>query len=66
MQVGVPHFAQNYYLANVTLKWNSALEQELRMLSTLHGIGGILLSVSNPLESELQLPAKKRPEIDWQ
>ena len=32
----------------------------------LHGIGVILLSVSNPSESELLLPAKKRPEIDWQ
>ncbi|MGR5120447.1 COG2958 family protein [Vibrio astriarenae] len=45
---------------------DSRVEQELRMLSALHGIGVILLSVSNPSESELLLPAKKRPEIDWQ
>lgn len=45
---------------------DSRVEQELRMLSALHGIGVILLSESNPSESELLLPAKKRPEIDWQ
>lgn len=45
---------------------DSRVEQELRMLSALHGIGVILLSVNNPSESELLLPAKKRPEIDWQ
>lgn len=45
---------------------DSRVEQELRMLSVLHGIGVILLSVNNPSESELLLPAKKRPEIDWQ
>lgn len=45
---------------------DSRVEQELRMLSALHGIGVILLSVTNPSESELLLPAQKRPEIDWQ
>lgn len=42
------------------------VEQELRMLSALHGIGVILLSTDNPSESDLLLPAQKRSTIDWQ
>ncbi|ODN43031.1 COG2958 family protein [Piscirickettsia litoralis] len=45
---------------------DSRVEQELRMLSALHGIGVILLSIENPSESELLLPAQKRSVIDWQ
>ncbi|MFD2179312.1 COG2958 family protein [Veronia pacifica] len=45
---------------------DSKVEQELRMLSALHGISVILLSAENPSESELLLPALKRPQIDWQ
>ena len=36
------------------------------MLSALHGIGVILLNTENLSESEFLLPAKSRPEIDWQ
>jgi hypothetical protein len=36
------------------------------MLSTLHGIGVILLNTENPSESEMILPARARAEIDWQ
>lgn len=36
------------------------------MLTTLHGIGVILLSIENPSESELLLPALKCAQIDWQ
>ena len=42
------------------------VEQELRMLSALHGVGIILLNVENPTESEMMLPSKARAEIDWQ
>lgn len=45
---------------------DSKVEHELRMLSALHGIGVILLNTENPSESELLLPALKRPQIDWQ
>lgn len=45
---------------------DSRVEQELCILSTLHGIGVILLSVSNSLESKLLLPTKNRLEIDRQ
>ena len=36
------------------------------MLSALHGIGVILLNPENPTESEILLPARRRPEVDWQ
>jgi len=36
------------------------------MLSSLHGIGVILLNPENPSESEMLLPSKPRPEVDWQ
>lgn len=58
-------WASEGYLVAMSIA-DSRVEQELRMLSALHGIGVILLSVNNPSESELLLPAKKRPEIDWQ
>ncbi|MGR6035924.1 MAG: hypothetical protein ACU4EQ_11865 [Candidatus Nitrosoglobus sp.] len=41
-------------------------EDELRMLSALHGIGVIALSLENPSESEIVVPARARQEIDWQ
>lgn len=37
---------------------DQSVEQELRMLSALHGIGVILLNPENPSESEMILPAK--------
>lgn len=39
--------------------------KELRMLTSLHGIGVILLNKTNPAESEILIPAKERREIDW-
>ena len=39
--------------------------KELRMLSSLHGIGFIRLDSDNPSESEIIIPAKERNEIDW-
>lgn len=58
-------WASEGYLVATSIA-DSRVEQELRILSALHGIGVILLSVTNPSESELLLPAQKRPEIDWQ
>lgn len=42
------------------------VEQELRMLSALHGIGVILLNPENPTESDIIIPARSRAEVDWQ
>lgn len=39
--------------------------KELRMLFAAHGIGLIKLDRENPAESQALIPAKERPEIDW-
>jgi hypothetical protein len=58
-------WANQGYLVATSIS-DSSVEQELRMLSALHGIGVILLNPENPSESEMMLPAKFRAEIDWQ
>lgn len=58
-------WANEGYLVTTSIS-NNKVEQELRMLSALHGIGVILLNPENPSESEILLPAKSRPEVDWQ
>ena len=58
-------WANEGYLVTTLLNDNN-VEQELRMLSALHGIGVILLNSENPSESEILLPAIAKPEIDWQ
>ena len=39
--------------------------KELRILSSLHGIGFIQLDIENPSQSKIMIPAKERTEIDW-
>ncbi|VEJ45362.1 COG2958 family protein [Bartonella vinsonii] len=39
--------------------------KELRMLSSLHGIGFIRLDKDNASESQIMIPAKERNEVDW-
>ena len=39
--------------------------KELRMLASVHGIGFIKLDTENPSESQIMIPAKESPEIDW-
>jgi len=58
-------WANEGYLVATSIS-DSNVEQELRMLSALHGIGVILLNPENPSESEMMLPAKSRTEVDWQ
>jgi len=58
-------WANEGYLVATSIS-DSSVEQELRMLSALHGIGVILLNPENPSESEMMLPAKSRTEVDWQ
>ncbi|WP_220458094.1 hypothetical protein [Neisseria wadsworthii] len=41
-------------------------EQELRILSALHGIGVIILNTQEWSDSEIWLPAKRKEQIDWQ
>lgn len=58
-------WANEGYLVATSIS-DSNVEQELRMLSALHGIGVILLNPENPSESEMMLPAKSRANVDWQ
>jgi uncharacterized protein len=39
--------------------------KELRMLSALHGVGLIKLDPDNAAESQIYIPARERPDIDW-
>lgn len=58
-------WANEGYLVATSIS-DSKVEQELRMLSALHGIGVILLNPENPSESDMILPASSRTEVDWQ
>lgn len=58
-------WANEGYLVATSIS-DSNVEQELRMLSALHGIGVILLNPENPSESEMMLPARSRADVDWQ
>lgn len=58
-------WANEGYLVATSISTNE-VEEELRMLSALHGIGVILLNSENPTESEIFLPARRKPEVDWQ
>ena len=58
-------WAHEGYLVATSIS-NQDTEEELRMLSALHGIGVILLNPENPTESEILLPAKRRQDADWQ
>ena len=39
--------------------------KELRMLYSLHGIGLIQIAPENPAESQILIPARERPGVDW-
>ena len=39
--------------------------KELRMLAATHGIGVIQLDTETPTDSEILVPARERPEVDW-
>ncbi|MCL6235246.1 HrgA protein [Acinetobacter sp. ANC 5579] len=58
-------WANEGYLVATAISTNE-VEEELRMLSALHGIGVIILIPENPTESEIFLPARRRQEVDWQ
>lgn len=58
-------WANEGYLVATSIR-DAETEKELRMLSALHGIGVILLDVENCNESEMLLPARSRPEVDWE
>lgn len=58
-------WANEGYLVATSIS-DTTTEKELRMLSALHGIGIILLKPENPSESDMILPARSRPDVDWE
>ena len=55
----------NYgYLAAAEVRGADTME-ELRMLFQLHGIGVIQIATENPTESQILIPARERPNVDW-
>lgn len=52
------------YLVASEIEGDDTLK-ELRILSSLHGIGFIRLDAENPSESQILIPAKERNTIDW-
>lgn len=41
------------------------VEPELQMLASLHGIGVLLLNTESLFDSQILIPARARPNIDW-
>ncbi len=52
------------YLVAGVVEGDDAMK-ELRMLSATHGIGVIQLDTDTPSESQILIPARERPDIDW-
>lgn len=49
----------------VASKIESSALKELRLLSSLHGIGFIRINIDNLSESQIIIPAKERVDVDW-
>ncbi|MFB2729320.1 COG2958 family protein [Shewanella mangrovisoli] len=45
---------------------NSDVEGELQMLSSLHGIGVLILDTESLFDSQILIPAHERNNVDWQ
>ncbi len=45
---------------------NNDVEAEIQMLSSLHGIGLLVLKTESLFDSEILIPARERTNIDWQ
>ncbi len=57
-------WANEGYLVTNNIK-DEATANELRMLSSLHGIGVIVLNTNNPKDSSIKLQATSKSDIDW-
>ena len=53
------------YLVSAEIEGTGTLK-ELRMLSSLHGIGYMQLDTENPSESQIIIPAKEREQVNWE
>ncbi|EOK6313967.1 HrgA protein [Vibrio natriegens] len=45
---------------------NSDVEGELQMLSSLHGIGVLILDTESLFDSQILIPAQEKNNVDWQ
>lgn len=55
----------NYaYLIAAEIEGTDTL-RELRVLASLHGVGIMRLDTDNPSESQILIPARERPDVDW-
>ena len=45
---------------------NSDVEAELQILSSLHGIGVLILDAESLFDSQILIPAQERNNVDWQ
>lgn len=45
---------------------NSDVEGELQMLSSLHGIGVLILDTESLFDSQILIPAQEKSNVDWQ
>lgn len=45
---------------------NSDVEGELQMLSSLHGIGVVILDTESLFDSQILIPAQEKSNVDWQ
>lgn len=52
------------YLVAATIEGDDTLK-ELQVLSAAHGIGVIQLDSETPIESQILIPARERPTLDW-
>ncbi|WP_083925590.1 COG2958 family protein [Sphingomonas sp. Mn802worker] len=52
------------YLAAAEIEGLETLK-ELRILSSLHGVGLIRIDIQSPSDSEVLIPARERVEVDW-
>jgi hypothetical protein len=52
------------YLVAAEIEGSETLK-ELRLLATAHGIGVIQLEAEDPVASQILIPARERPDIDW-
>lgn len=50
----------------VATSMSNDVEAELQVLSGLHGIGVLLLNTESLFDSQILIPARERPQVDWQ
>ena len=77
MAISLSNVRESYFQAVSNSSWanygylvgsksvNQETMKELRMLSSLHGIGYIQLNLNNYIDSQIVIPARERTDIDW-